>query len=70
MAFRLPFTAGCDHGGCHHEITVKARSHEEAASFMRAEGWKVVRLPYAPGEAKVGDPENYRMYCADHEWEH
>jgi hypothetical protein len=75
MAFLLPYTVGCDHlfhdgQECQTEATVKARSHEEAASLLRVDRWLVKRVPYEPGEAKVGDPEKYQTYCPDHAWEH
>jgi hypothetical protein len=44
MAFKLPYTIGCDHvftdgDHCNHELTVYARGREEANALVKSHGW-------------------------------
>jgi len=60
MAFKLPFTVGCDEArGCCVEVTVHARSQEEANAIITRKQWKVI-------SGLVHDPKQGEYYLVSH----
>lgn len=62
MAFKRPIVAQCDGLCCCAEITVHARSEEEAASLARDQGWSAAkvwkRAPFGPIEERC-----WELFC-------